>query len=115
MGVFVIFLAVFCWNKGGKQPPHRIGSLPLVASHEKTELASSASCSGKKGRSRSDKRKKENGVVAGESEVQRFAVTQVSVRHLLPLRLYLLLEAADAACSGLAPESRDPQWSHSIS
>lgn len=66
----VIF--IFCW--GGKREKYRVGLLPLVASHEKTLLALEKSCSEKekkKGRSSSDKRKKESGVAAGELKVRR--------------------------------------------
>lgn len=47
---FVHFFASFVGKNREvvQQPPHPLGLLPLVASHEKTKLVSSASCSKKR-------------------------------------------------------------------
>lgn len=71
MAYFVHFSPPFVGKKGEviKQPPHYVGLLPLVASHEKNWAGVECQLLKKK-RSCSDKRKKESGVVAGEPEIR---------------------------------------------
>lgn len=73
---------------------------------KKTEPVSSAGCSK---RSRSDKRKKESGAAAGESQLRSFVPTQVNLRHFkhLPLLRLHLLPAPRAA----GDEAEDAAWS----
>lgn len=87
---------------------------------KKTELASSASCSKKKTkRSCSDTRKKESGVVVGESAVRCDSSERQTLQT--PAAAPSLSAAAagggaeDAAWSGLVLESREPQRSNSTS
>lgn len=68
---------------------------------KQTGLVLSAVCLGGKGKgSCSDKRKKESGAVAGESEVQRLALTHVNVRHFR--HLLHLLETRQMMLPGVA-------------